>query len=257
MDRDQAERRWRRRTPRGNFMWLHSWRLTRDWANAGPIEAHGVPIHPDRDGDYYDIGVLPDQRSPELADISLQMKVSGHVTPQELGNHLVKLVQMLLHSEELWEMLRGAPLDGPRTFGLVRTDQAPVAPPGAPEAPLPFTSQSPLRSLETLRDGMASRLTERRQDPTLPLRGHTLEELCEVLVMLTCGQEIMLLVDRDPWRWEHTAEELRVAEEVFRAELEALKALTRALSETIGAEQAAEQLLAVFVEGAPGEDTLS
>jgi hypothetical protein len=75
--------------------------------------------------------------------------------------------------------------------------------------------------------------------------------------MLTCGQEIMLLVDRDPWRWEHTAEELRVAEEVFRAELEALKALTRALSETIGAEQAAEQLLAVFVEGAPGEDTLS
>lgn len=116
MDRDQSERRWRRRTPRGNFMWLHSWRLMRDRANAGPIEAHGVPIHPDRDGDYYDIGVLPDQRSPELADISLQMKVSGHVTPQELGNHLVKLVQMLLHSTELWEMLRGAPLDGPRTF---------------------------------------------------------------------------------------------------------------------------------------------
>lgn len=142
-------------------------------------------------------------------------------------------------------------------FGLVRTDQAPVAPPGGPEAPSPFMSQSPLRGLQTLRDGMASRLTARRQDPTFSLRGHTLEELCEVLVMLTCGQEIMLLVDRDPWRWEHTAEELRVAEEVFGVELEALKALTGALSEAIGAEQAAEQLLAVFVEGAPGEETPS
>src|SRR4029453_16575687 len=121
------------------------------------------------------------------------------------------------------------------------------APPVVPEAPLPSASQSPLRGLQTLRDSMASRLTARCQDPSFPLRGHTLEELCEVLVMLTCGQEIMLLVDRDPWRWEHTAEELRVAEESFSAELDTLRALTNALSEDMGAEQAAEQLLSVFV----------
>jgi hypothetical protein len=108
-----------------------------------------------------------------------------------------------------------------------------------------------------LRDTITSRLIEQRQDPSFPLRGHTLEEYCEVLVMLTCGQEIVLLVDRDPWRWEHTAEELRVAEEVFGVELDALRALISALSEAIGAEQAAEQLLSVFVEGAPGAGTPS
>jgi hypothetical protein len=255
MYRDQAERRWRRRTPRGNFLWLRSWRLTHDRANAGPIESHRVLIHPDRDGDYYDVGVLPDQRSPEATDISLQSKVSGHVTPHELGNHLLKLVQMLLHSEELWGMLGGAPLDGPRTFGLVRSDQAPATPPGAPEAPSPSTPQATLYTFQTLRDRIATRLTGRQQHPSFPLRGHTLEELCEVLVMLTCGQDIVLLVDRDPWRWEHTAEELRVVEEAFGMELEALRALTSALSEAIGAEQAAEQLLSIFVEGVHGEGT--
>jgi len=230
--------------------------LTHDRANAGPVESHRVLIHPDRDGDYYDVGVLPDQRSPEATDISLQLKVSGHVTPHELGNHLLKLVQMLLHSEELWGMLGGVPLDGPRTFGLVRTDQAPADPPDAPEASSPSASQTPLRALQALRDKIAFRLTERQQDPAFPLRRHTLEELCEVLVMLTCGQEIMLLVDRYPWRWERTAEELRVAVEVFVAELDALRALISALSEAMEAEQAAEQLLAVFVEGAPGRGTL-
>jgi len=162
---------------------------------------------------------------------------------------------MLLHSEELWGMLGGAPLDGPRTFGLVRSDHAPATPPGAGEAPSPSAPQTPVRALETLRDGIASRLIESRQDPTFPLRGHTLEECCEVLVMLTFGQDIVLLVDHDPWRWEHTAEELRVAAETFGAELEDLKALISALSEAIGAEQAAEQLLSTFVEGTPGEGT--
>jgi hypothetical protein len=257
MDRDRAEPRWRRRTPRGNFLWLRSWRLTRDRAHVGPIESHRVMIHPDRDGDYYDVGVLPDQRSPEATDISLQLKVSGHATPHELGSHLLKVVQMLLHSGELWEVLQGAPVDGPRTFGLVRTAQAPAAPPDTPEAPSPSTPQMTLHALQTLRDGVASRLTARRQDPAFPLHRHTLEELCEVLVMLTCGQDIVLLVDRDPWRWEHTAEELRVAEEAFSTELEALRALSSALSEAIGAERAAEQLLTVFVEGTPGEGTLS
>ena len=51
-------------------------------------------------------------------------------------------------------------------------------------------------------------------------------------------------------------EELRGAEEAFSAELDALRALSSALSEAIGAEQAAEQLLSIFVEGAPGEGTL-
>jgi hypothetical protein len=230
---------------------MRSWQLTQDRANAGPIESHRELIHPDRDGDYYDVGVLPDQRRPGVTDISLELKVSGHVPAHELGNHLLKVVQMLLHSGELWGMLGGAPLDGPRTFGLMRSDQAPATPPGAGEGPSPSAPQTPVRALETLRDGIPSRLTERRQDPTFPLRDHTLEECCEVLVMLTCGQEIVLLVDRDPWRWEHTAEELRVAEETFGPELEALRALTSALSEVIGAEQAPEQLLSVFVEGGP------
>jgi hypothetical protein len=251
MDRERAERRWRRRTPRGNFLWMRSWQLTQDRTNAGPIESHRELIHPDRDGDYYDVGVLPDQRRPGVTDISLELKVSGHVPAHELGNHLLKVVQMLLHSGELWGMLGGAPLDGPRTFGLMRSDQAPATPPGAGEGPSPSAPQTPVRALETLRDGIPSRLTEWRQDPTFPLRDHTLEECCEVLVMLTCGQEIVLLVDRDPWRWEHTAEELRVAEETFGPELEALRALTSALSEVIGAEQAPEQLLSVFVEGGP------
>jgi hypothetical protein len=231
--------------------------LTRDRADTGPIESHRVLIHTDRDGDYYDVGVLPDQRSPEATDISLQLKVSGHVSPQEVGNHLLKLVQILLHSEELWGMLQGAPLDGSRTFLVVRSDQAPAAPPGAPEAPSLSAPQTSLRALQTLRDGVASRLTERRQDPAFPPRDHTLEELCEVLVMLTCGQEIVLLVDRDPWRWEHTAAELRVAAETFGAELDALRVLTHALSEAIGGEQAAAQLLTVFVEGMPGGGTPS
>jgi hypothetical protein len=255
MDRDRAQRRWKRRIPRGNFLWIRSWRLPRDRTDAGPIESHRVLIHPDRDGDYYDVGMLPDQRSPEIADISLELKVSGHVAPHALGNHLLKLAQMLLQSGALWRMLGGAPLGGPCTFRLVRSDQAPAPPQGVPEAALPSAPQTTLHALQALRDGVASRLAERRQDPAFPLRGHTLEECCEVLVMVTCGQDIVLLVDRDPWRWEHTAEELRVAEAVFGAELDALRALTSALSEAIGAEQAAERLLSIFVEGAPGEGT--
>ena len=77
--------------------------------------------------------------------------------PTSWGNHLLKLVQMLLHSEELWGMLGGPPLDGPHTFGLVRTDQAPADPPGAPEAPSPSAPQTPLRALQTLRDKIAFR----------------------------------------------------------------------------------------------------
>jgi hypothetical protein len=55
-----------------------------------------------------------------------------------------------------------------------------------------------LHALQTVRDDVAARLEARRQDPAFPLRGHTLEECCEVLVMPTCGQDIVLLVDRDP-----------------------------------------------------------
>ena len=66
----------------------------------------------------------------------------------------------------------------------------------------------------------------------------------------------MDVIGPSPWRWERTAEELRVAVEVFVAELDALRALISALSEAMEAEQAAEQLLAVFVEGAPGRGTL-
>jgi hypothetical protein len=95
-------------------------------------------------------------------------------------------------------------------------------------------------------------LTERRVDPTCPLRGHTVEQLCEVLVMLACGHEMILLVDRDPWPWEHTAEELRAAEEGFRAELQAFRTLTQTLGQAMGPEPAAERLLTMFVEGVMG-----
>jgi hypothetical protein len=225
--------------------------LTRDRAHAGPITSHGVLIDPDGEGDYYDVGVLPDQRSPEVTAMSLELKVSGQVTPHELGNHLLKLAQMLMASAELWGLLGGDPLDGPRPFRLVRPDQTPAPPQEAPEAPSPSGPRTTVQALQTLRDGVASRLAARRHDPAFPLRGHTLEECCEVLVMLTCGQDIVLLVDRDPWRWEHTAEELRAAEEAFAAELHALRDLTMELSHALGAEQAVEGILSVFVEGAP------
>ena len=83
-----------------------------------------------------------------------------------------------------------------------------------------------------------------------PHRQRTVEECCEMLVMLTCGQEISLLVDRDPWRWKHTPEELHTVESAFAEELQALRSLTHAMSEVMGAEIAAEKLLSVFVEGA-------
>jgi hypothetical protein len=72
--------------------------------------------------------VLPDQRSPEPAELSLALKVSGNVAPHVLGKHLLKTAHMLMQRAELWATLMGAPLDAPRTFLLVRTDQATAAP---------------------------------------------------------------------------------------------------------------------------------
>ena len=123
-------------------------------------------------------------------------------------------------------MRTGVLLDAPRTFLLVRADQTTAAPPGTSVAPSAVDLSETLRTLRGLRESLAACLTEQRVDPTRPLRGHTVEQLCEVLVMLACGHEMILAVDRDPWRWEHTAEELRAAEEGFRAELQALRTLT-------------------------------
>jgi hypothetical protein len=52
-DPERAQRRWRQRTPRGNFLWVQSWRLASTHDSASPIESHGVLIHPDQDGDYF------------------------------------------------------------------------------------------------------------------------------------------------------------------------------------------------------------
>jgi hypothetical protein len=248
-DRERTRRRWRQRTPRGNFLWVQSWRLAPAYSSVGPIASHGVLIHPDQEGDYFQVGVLPDKRSPGPGELNLALQVSGDVAPHVLGNHLLKIEQMLMQSAELWATLTGTPLDAPRTFVLMRADQAITSPPGTSEAPPEAVPPETLRNLQCLRDLLASRLTERRADPTWLLRGHTVEQLCEVLVMLVCGQEMVLLVGRDPWRWDHTAEELRAAEEAFGPELRALRTLTQALGQAMGAEPAAERLLAVFVEG--------
>jgi hypothetical protein len=49
--------------------------------------------------------------------MSLELKVSGEVTPHARGNHLLKLAQMLMASAELWGLLAGDPpsLGSPRT----------------------------------------------------------------------------------------------------------------------------------------------
>jgi hypothetical protein len=92
-------------------------------------------------------------------------------------------------------------------------------------------------------------LSAHRRDES-PLALLTVEQLAEVLLMRVCGDDIALVSERDPWRWDHTPEELLAADVALAAEIETLSAMVTDLHGRRGPETAIEALLTVFVQGA-------
>jgi hypothetical protein len=213
----------------------------------------------DTPGEVYLTGsVLPDKRRLGANDIGIHPTVTGTVDRNEVIAHLVTLAQTLLASNAMWDLACGPPLERPVNFeghppqAIPRQrwqDQA-STPATATPTPTP-AGYDDVAGLAAMRQGCEMWLDREREDATSPFRDWTLEEYCEVLVMLSCGQDIILLTDRDPWRWEHTAEQLRTVEahEYGISHLELLRHVVEDLSRHRSPESVIELLLTVFVEG--------
>jgi hypothetical protein len=223
----------------------------------------GLPLGPE--GICVQGRILPDKRREprQRTKLEVRLTVPGQADRQEIANQLVQLAAVVLNSDEPWQTASGEPLARPVSFEGFPIRITPQQPwradadqqAGAAVAPLPRAprgstmDRSPLQGLMALREDLGAWLSAHRQEGSSVLRHHTLEELTEVLVMLVCGQEIALLSDRDPWRFEHSAEELQATEEVCEWAIARLRATVLELGTQMSPEAVIDVLLTVFVEG--------
>jgi hypothetical protein len=198
--------------------------------------------------------VLPDKRRLGGGKLSIQITVPGNVNREEIAAKLVELATCLLASGEVWDVAAGAPLARPVAVEgiparVVETHRYPSETTAPPVTPTPRAEAGVgAQDLQALRTDLERWLSAHRTDDS-PLARLAIEQLAEVLLMQVCGQDIALVSERDPWRWEHTAEELRAAEDMLAAELHILSDVTEDLNRHLGAEAAIRILLTVFVEG--------
>ena len=229
----------------------------------GPVQCrHSGAVHADGDMMIH-ARVMPDKRrhGRTVSKVGIHLTVEAGTTKEEVTQRLLALATAVFASDNLWETANGPALERPLRFegqppNLRRHEPFPspaaVRPsPATPTAPT-AASTPPTEPLPTdllhLRDRMHRWLNAHRMDES-PLALLTVEQLAEVLLMRVCGNDIVLVSDQDPWRWDHTAEELRAAEETLAGELETLSSLVTALNLDYGPSMAIEALLKVFVQG--------
>jgi hypothetical protein len=221
------------------------------------ISSYGVldnPIGPE--GMCVSGRVLPDKRrGRNMSKLRVSLTVPGDADRDAIARHLLQLATCLLASEEPWRTATGAPLARPVTVeGMpirvvpprqwTPTHTSPPPTGGTPTAPTGHASLD----LATLRARLQGWLSAHRtEDSVLALL--TVEQVAEVVLMRVCGDDIALVSERDPWRWDHTAEEIRAAEAALADEVQTLSALVTDLNRRLGPEAAIEVLLTVFVQG--------
>jgi hypothetical protein len=249
--KEQRRAAWWATPATSNYVTLTAYWLSPDDQHRSGYGRSHEPIPPD--GACIEGSILPDKRRwPHADEVAIRLTVSGAMDRRVVAERLTRLAQRIMDSEEVWRVASGTPLTAP--VDIIGTPpriverswwrQSPIATPQttAPTIATDSPASRPGRCIDLLR-GLRAVIE------ASPRRQRTVEESCEMLVILAIGQEISLLVDRDPWRWEHTPEELRQAESLFAEALQALRSLTSVMSEVMGAEAAAETLLSVFVEG--------
>jgi hypothetical protein len=198
--------------------------------------------------------VLPDKRRQgrNLSRVGIHLTVEAGATKEEVTNRLILLAARVFASDNLWNTANGPALERPVRFhgGPPHLEQqAPYPHAQAPRAPAATPQpDGTVIGLRSLRSQLATWLLAHRRDDS-PLALLTTEQLAEVLVMITCGQDIALVSEQDPWRWEHTAEELRAVEEGLGESLRNLQGLASELNARLRPEDAIEVLLTVFVQG--------
>ena len=211
--------------------------------------------------------VLPDKRrlGRSLSKVSIHLTVEAGTTKEEVTERLLALATAVFASDNLWDTVNGPALERPMRFeghpqNLRRQEPSPAAPATQTQAPTsqapdidPSTAMGghPLGHLVDLRSQLQQWLSAHRTDDS-PLALLTVEQLAEVLLMRVCGDDIALVSERDPWRWDHTAEEIRAAEERLADEVQTLSGLVTDLNGRLGPEAAIEVLLTVFVQGQVG-----
>jgi hypothetical protein len=192
------------------------------------------------------------------------MTIPADADREAIAAKLIELAAVVLHSEEPWRTASGTPLARPlkiEGFPIRLVPQEPwhaeyyrhPAETGASaprdEPPHPTRAQPSVDGLLTLRTDLERSLSTRRHELPDLLRGQTLEELTEVLLMLACGPEVVLLADRDPWRFEHSPEELQAAGAVYAWAIDRLRETVARLGSEMAPETVVDELLTQFVEG--------
>jgi hypothetical protein len=251
--RKQSERAaWWAATPaQGNYVELKAGWATRDGdlASPGKVTVSGR--------------VLPDKRQADRrwAVLSVSLTARGDADREAIARHLTELASLILTAEEPWQTASGAPLPQPAEIEGWPITVVPTPPwPTRDADPRPADvsqtptdrdapTDGPLTDLLRLRERMHRWLGAHRTDDS-PLALLTVEQLAEVLLMRVCGDDIALVSERDPWRWDHDAEELQAADVTLAAEIETLSAMVTDLNGRLGPEASIEALLMVFVQGA-------
>lgn len=228
-------------------------KLEASWLN-GHLHVHGQ--------------ILPDKRYRKFSHVGISLVAAAGADREAIAQQLTALAQAVLTSEEPWATANGAPVSRPVTIegASIRlvpqepwqphrdestTQPTPVSPRPPTEAHAPPEAEHPSAALLRLRTQLQRWLSAHRTDES-PLALLTVEQLAEVLLMRVCGDDIALVSERDPWRWDHTAEEIRAAEERLAGEVETLSGLVTDLNGRLGPEAAIAALLTVFVQGQGG-----
>ena len=199
--------------------------------------------------------VFPDKRRLEHNSLAIHLTVNGDVDQRLVVAQLLALAQTVAESNAMWDLAARPPLTRPVDFEGHPPQTHPrgywsqTYEPATAPSPAPAVDQNV--DLAALRRSCEMWLDRERQDETSPFLAFTLEEYCEILVLLACGQDIVLLTDRDPWRWEHTEEEVRTVAEhaVALEQRQTLEAIIARLHRDRSPEAVIELLLTVFVEG--------
>jgi hypothetical protein len=252
--RAEREAWWAATPAHGNYVELKASWATRD----GDMDRPGTVSVSGR--------ILPDKRQADRrwSALSVSLTVRGDADRGAIARHLTELASLILTSEEPWQTATGGTLPQPvgveglpiqvvpeRPWPQTQTNTAPTSETSDAEPPtdtIPSPTERPLTDLLRLRTRLQRWLSAHRTDDS-PLALLTVEQLAEVLLMRVCGDDIALVSEQDPWRWDHTAEELRAAEVSLADEIEALSALVTDLNHNAGPSWAIATLLNVFVQG--------
>jgi hypothetical protein len=106
--------RWQSRQAQRNYLLLSSSRSP--FHDHTPIGSRGAWSIPDAEGDVFWSELRPDKRAPGDPPISVSVRVSAGLSPQEVMRHLVKVAALVV-SPLVQDILQGYPLPEPQLIG--------------------------------------------------------------------------------------------------------------------------------------------